>query len=274
MPLRLATLNLAFVDHNEGDTADTDRPRFPPWEQRQERIVAVLDELVPDVICLQEVVKWEAAVMANCWRDWLAERIGTPSLPFRYDQLTDLSGRLPDYAVIGEPLPTSWYQNEEMAGLQWGTVVLSRLPVRSSHRLTLPWAEKDLTRRVPLFVELEVGGDTFWVASVHCDPLLRHIDALCAAVEEIAPAAGVALLGDFNLDDRHPLYRRLLDCGLTDCRTATTPRRRWRDDAPAAAGATIDHCFVRSEAHPPTAFLHVNDYPYSDHHWLQVADLA
>jgi len=274
MPLRLATLNLAFVDHNDGDTADGDRPRFPPWEQRQERIVAVLDELVPDAVCLQEVVRWEAAAMAPAWRDWLAARVGAPSLPSRYDQLADLAGRLPDYAVVGEPLPASCYQNEEMAGLQWGTVVLSRLPVRSNHRLILPQEGGDLTRRIPLFVELEVAGTPFWVASVHCDPLGRHIDALCGEVAALAGAAGVALLGDFNLDDRHPLHRRLMECGLTDCRTATTPQLRWRDDAPCAAESTIDHCLVRSATHPPTAFLHVNDYPYSDHHWLQVVDLA
>jgi len=274
MPLRLATLNLAFVDHNDGDAADVDRPRFPPWEQRRERIVAVLDELAPDVVCLQEVVRWEAAAMATVWRDWLAERVGCLTLAPRYDQLADLAGRLPDYTVVGEPLPASCYQDEEMAGLQWGTVVLSRLPVRSSHRLTLPQEGGDLTRRVPLFVELEVAGESFWVASVHCDPLPRHIEALCAAVAETATAAGVALLGDFNLDDRHPLYRRLVGCGLTDCRTATIPTVSWRDDAPAAVESTIDHCFVRSGDHPPTAFLHVNDYPYSDHHWLQVADLA
>ncbi len=274
MPLRLATLNLAFVDHNDGDGADADRPCFPPWEERRERIVAVLDELAPDVLCLQEVVQWEAAAMATTWRDWLAERVGRPTLPPRYDQLADLAGRLPDYTVVGEPLPTSCYQDEEMAGLQWGTVVLSRLPVRSSHRLTLPQEAGDLTRRVPLFVELEVADGPFWVASVHCDPLPRHITALCDAVAEVPEESGVALLGDFNLDDRHPLYRRLLACDLIDCRTATTPQLRWRDNAPLAAASTIDHCLVRSPAPPPTAFLHVNDYPYSDHHWLQVVDLA
>jgi len=274
MPLRLATLNLAFVDHNDGDAADGDRPRFPTWEERRERIVAILDELAPDVVCLQEVVRWEAAAMAPVWRDWLAERVGRQPLAPRYDQLTDLAGRLPDYTVVGEPLPASCYQDEEMAGLQWGTVVLSRLPVRSSHRLTLPQEGGDLTRRIPLFVELEVAGAPFWVASIHCDPLPRHIDALCVAVAEIPEEVGVALLGDFNLDDRHPLYRRLVRCGLTDCRTATTPQLRWRDDAPCAGESTIDHCLVRSAGHPPTAFLHVNDYPYSDHHWLQVVDLA
>lgn len=274
MSLRLTTLNLAFVDHNDGTSADPGRPRFPAWERRRGRIVAALAELAPEVVCLQEVVRWEAAAMAPAWCDWLAERVGGPTLAPRYDQLADLAGRLPGYTVVGEPLPPSCYQDEEMAGLQWGTVVLSRLPVRSSHRLILPQEGGDLTRRMPLFVELEVAGSPFWVASVHCDPLARHIEALCAALAALPAAAGVALLGDFNLDDRHPLYRRLMTCGLTDCRTATTPTVRWRDDAPCATEATIDHCLVRSPDHPPTAFWHVNDYPYSDCHWLQVVDLA
>ncbi|NCO58527.1 MAG: hypothetical protein GW783_00255 [Deltaproteobacteria bacterium] len=274
MALRLATLNLAFVDQNDGDAADRDRPRFPAWEKRRGRIVAALTELAPDVVCLQEVVRWEATAMAPAWRAWLAERLARPSLAVRYDQLADLAGRLPGYTVVGEPLPVSCYQDEEMEGFQWGTALLSRLPVRTSHRLTLPQLCGDLTRRIPLFVELEVAGESFWVASVHCDPLPRHIDALCRAVAALPAAAGVALLGDFNLDDRHPLYRCLVECGLTDCRTATTPTVRWRANAPCAAAETIDHCLVRSAAHPPTAFLHLNDYPYSDTHWLQVADLA
>ncbi len=274
MPLRLATLNLAFVDHNDGEGAEADRPRFPPWEARRERIVATLDDLAPEVICLQEVVRWEAAAMAPAWRDWLAARVGTTPLAARYDQLADLAGRLPGYTVVGEPLPPSRYQDEEMEGLRWGTVVLSRLPVRSSHRLTLPQEAGDLTRRIPLFVELEVAGASFWVASVHCDPLERHIEALCAEVAVIPEAVGVALLGDFNLDERHPLYRRLLECGLTDCRTATTPTLRWRDDAPGRVESTIDHCLLRSPHLRPTAFWHINDYPYSDHHWLQVVELG
>ena len=49
---------------------------------------------------------------------------------------------------------------------------------------------------------------------------------------------------------------------------------RWRDDAPLAAAATIDHCLVRDATRAPVAFQHINDYPYSDVHWLQVVDLA
>ncbi|RMF82990.1 MAG: hypothetical protein D6739_07890 [Nitrospirae bacterium] len=273
MALRLATLNLAFVDHNEGPGADPERPAFPAWEARRERIVAAIAELAPEVVCLQEAVRWEAAAMAPRWRAWLAERLGAP-LPERYDQVADLAARLPEYTVAGEPLPPSCYRDEEMAGFYWGTVVLSRLPVRRARRLTLPQSPGDLTRRIPLFVEVEAEGEGFWVASVHCDPLERHIEALCREVRAIPERLGVALLGDFNLDDRHPLYRRLLDCGLTDCRTATEPALRWRPGAPCAPERTIDHCLLRHDHYRPAAFLHVNDYPYSDHHWLQVVDLV
>jgi len=273
--LRLATLNLAFVDHNAGQAADPARPLFPCWEERREQIGRVLAELVPDVLCLQEAISWRASAMAPNWVAWLEERSGQQPLPERFDQVADLARLLPGgYQVVGPPLPMSVFHDEEMAGLGWGTVVFSRLPVRSHHRITLPHEAGDMTRRLPLFVEVEVDGAPLWVVSVHCDPLARHIDALCDAVAALPPTAAVALLGDFNLDDRHALYRRLVAAALRDCRRATTPQVRWRGDAPKAAATTIDHCLVRDPSRAPVAFQHINDYPYSDLHWLQVVDLA
>jgi endonuclease/exonuclease/phosphatase family metal-dependent hydrolase len=275
MALRLATLNLAFVDHNDGPDADPARPRFPTWDERRARIVQALTDLAPDVLCLQEAIVWEASAMAPHWVAWLAARAGQGPLAERFDQVSDLADRLPDdYRAIGVPLPISVFRDEEMAGLGWGTVVFSRLPVRSHHRITLPHEAGDMTRRLPLFVEVEVDGAPLWVVSVHCDPLARHIDALCDAVAALPPSVPVALLGDFNLDDRHALYRRLVAATPCDCRVATTPQVRWRDDAPMAAAATIDHCLVRDPTRTPAAFQHINDYPYSDVHWLQVVDLA
>jgi endonuclease/exonuclease/phosphatase family metal-dependent hydrolase len=273
--LRLATLNLAFVDHNSGQTADPARPLFPSWEERREHIGQVLGELRPDVLCLQEAIAWRASAMAPNWVAWLEQRSGRQPLAERFDQVADLARLLPGgYQVVGPPLPASVFHDEEMTGLGWGTVIFSRLPVRSHHRITLPHEAGDMTRRVPLFVEVEADGAPLWVASVHCDPLTRHIDALCNEVAALPANAPVALLGDFNLDDRHALYERLTATALRDCRLATTPRVRWRDDAPVAADATIDHCLVRDPIRTPVAFHHINDYPYSDVHWLQVVDLA
>ncbi|HEX9593796.1 MAG TPA: endonuclease/exonuclease/phosphatase family protein [bacterium] len=270
--LRLATLNLAFVDHNAGPEANPARPLFPLWAERRERIGDILTELAPDVVCLQEAITWQASAMAPHWVQWLEERSGQRPLPTRFDQVADLARRLPKgYRAIGRPLPVSVFRDEEMAGVGWGTVIFSRLSVRAHYRIVLPHDRGDLTRRVPLFVEVEADGGPLWVASVHCDPLTRHVDALCDAVAE-HPGA-VALLGDFNLDDRHPLYPRLIAAGLSDCRTATTPQVRWRADAPAAAETAIDHCLMRHPTRSPIAFHHINDYPYSDIHWLQVVDL-
>jgi endonuclease/exonuclease/phosphatase family metal-dependent hydrolase len=274
MMLRLATLNLAFVDHNDGPAADPERPVFPCWEERRERIGRVLAELTPDVLCLQEAIAWRASAMAPHWVRWLEERSGQRPLAERFDQVADLARLLPGgYQVVGPPLPVSVFRDEEMNGLGWGTVIFSRLPVRDHQRIVLPHDRGDLTRRVPLFVQVEANDGPLWVASVHCDPLTRHVDALCDAVADLAATAPVALLGDFNLDDRSPLYPRLIAAGLRDCRTATTPQVRWRADAPAPAETTIDHCLVRHPTRTPTAFHHINDYPYSDIHWLQVVDL-
>ncbi|MGD2063616.1 MAG: endonuclease/exonuclease/phosphatase family protein [Nitrospirota bacterium] len=272
--LRLATLNLAFVDHNVGPAANPARPRFPSWEERRVQIGRVLSELLPDVLCLQEAISWQASVMAPHWVTWLEERSGQSPLPERFDQVADLSRLLPGgYQVVGPPLPVSVFRDEEMAGLGWGTVIFSRLPVRDHYRVVLPHDRGDMTRRVPLFAQIEADDGPLWVASVHCDPLTRHVDALCDAVTKLPETTPVALLGDFNLDDRSPLYPRLIATGLSDCRAATTPEVRWRADAPAAVETTIDHCLVRHPTRTPVVFHHINDYPYSDIHWLQAVDL-
>jgi endonuclease/exonuclease/phosphatase family metal-dependent hydrolase len=272
--LRLATLNLAFVDHNDGPAADPTRPRFPCWEERRERIARVLTELMPDILCLQEVISWRVSAMAPHWVAWLEQRSGQRPLPERFDQVADLSRFLPGgYQVVGPPLPVSVFRDEEMAGLGWGTVIFTRLPVRAHHRIVLPHDRGDMTRRVPLFAQVAADDGPLWVASVHCDPFTRHVDALCHAVAELPADSPVALLGDFNLDAHSPLYPRLIAAGMRDCRAATTPQVRWRSDAPAAAATTIDHCLVRHPTRTPVAFHHINDYPYSDIHWLQVADL-
>jgi endonuclease/exonuclease/phosphatase family metal-dependent hydrolase len=93
----------------------------PGWMERRVEIVAWLDRLAPDVVCLQEI--WEDATTANT-AQWLAdEAMGDWHLAFG-----------------GAPFAPQLWADQS---LRFGSAVLSRWPIDECHHISLPTAPDD-----------------------------------------------------------------------------------------------------------------------------------
>ncbi|MET9845696.1 endonuclease/exonuclease/phosphatase family protein [Streptomyces ossamyceticus] len=90
--------------------------RFGPWQERQKAILAVLRELRPDVVGLQEV--WEQG--GENLAEWLAGELG---LHWAWESYGD---------------PEAWQRRIGDPGVGIGNAVLSRWPVREQAAIGLP----------------------------------------------------------------------------------------------------------------------------------------
>jgi endonuclease/exonuclease/phosphatase family metal-dependent hydrolase len=91
----------------------------PGWEQRREVVVAWLEHLAPDVVCLQEI--WESAQTGNT-AGWLVDRMPAAGWHWRFGG-----------AAFGDGV---WPQ----ADLAFGSAILSRWPIDDHAYLRLPLA--------------------------------------------------------------------------------------------------------------------------------------
>jgi endonuclease/exonuclease/phosphatase family metal-dependent hydrolase len=166
-----------------------------------DRIAAVVAEIGPDVIGLQEVIRENGA----------AHR----------DQAAYLANRLDMTLVMGVVRP---YRDGT-----YGNAVLSRLPV-------LGWAACDLSHRARepracLRVDLDVDGRALHVFNCHFGLALRErrrqVDRLAGFIRDAATLAGPrVLMGDFNEWHPGPVSRTLR-------REFSSPMRRMRRTHPA-----------------------------------------
>ena len=189
-----------------------------PWRERRAEIVAWLDRLDPDLVCLQEVV--ENRDGRNQAR-WLAEAAGGYSV-----------------AYAGLPLGDV---------VTFGNAVLSRWPIDEQHAdpLTHPPGDPDVARIV---VHARTNGiDVF---STHLNWMLddgitreTQVQDVLRAVETHAhPEARVPpiLAGDFNADPDATEIRFL--CGLTSLGGRSTYfQEAWRVSGRREPGYTWDN---------------------------------
>ena len=98
--------------------------RFGPWEERQKAILAVLRELRPDVVGLQEVWSADGSGGENL-AEWLAGELGL------------------HWAWAASPASERWQRRIGDPGVEVGNAVLSRWPVIDQAVLRLP-APEDL----------------------------------------------------------------------------------------------------------------------------------
>src|SRR4051794_5978244 len=115
----------------------------PDWEHRRHEIVAWLERLAPDVVCLQEI--WESETGANT-AGWI---------------VGELRGAW-HWSFGGHPFHTSIWPDPT---LRFGSAILSRWPLDDTHLFRLPTAEDDdpVVARVPweLFHARTAGLDVF-----------------------------------------------------------------------------------------------------------------
>ena len=157
------------------------------WRARRDEVVAWIDRLDPDVVCLQEVVERGERNQAR----WLAEATG------RYHAFGP-GGRFEDGA--------------------WGVGVLSRWPVDDTHVTRLTALDEDDEMRVLLHART-AGVDVFcthlnWQmhhGKVREAQMLEVVDAIAAQADPASPLPPI-LAGDMNAEPDSNEIRFL--CGL------------------------------------------------------------
>jgi endonuclease/exonuclease/phosphatase family metal-dependent hydrolase len=200
--LRAMTLNIWNVGH---------------WRARRDEIVAWIEHLQPDVLCLQEVVALEDGRNQAAW---LAERtqrhwIGAPGLDF---------GK----------------------GAWFGDAVLSRWPIDAHHITTLPALDQDDEGRVLLHART----DNLDVFCTHLNwqyhhgyireaQVLKVVETIEAQADAASPFPPI-LCGDLNANPDSDEIRFL--CGLASLNGRSAFfQEAWRVAGGAGPGYTWDN---------------------------------
>jgi endonuclease/exonuclease/phosphatase family metal-dependent hydrolase len=195
--------------------------RFGPWADRQKAILAVLRELRPDVVGLQEV--WEAD--GENLAGWLAAELGL------------------HWTWAASEAPGRWQrrlQDSAAGRVGVGNAVLSRWPVAERAVLRLPAPEHLDDGRLALYAGLDAPGGRIPFFTVHltsasdaCEVRAGQVTALTGFIAEHARGSGhpPVLTGDFNAEPDAAEVRPLAAHGLRDV---------WEYAAPAAPSATRD----------------------------------
>jgi endonuclease/exonuclease/phosphatase family metal-dependent hydrolase len=158
--------------------------RFGPWEERRTAILAVLRELRPDVVGLQEV--WDRG--GENLAGWLADELGMHWTWAPWD------------------VPGQWRKRLDDPELGVGNAVLSRWPVTDRAVVRLPPAGGD-DGRVALYARLDAPGHpvpfftTHLTSTAHASALrCRQVAALAEFVAAHRGGGGFppVVTGDFN----------------------------------------------------------------------------
>ncbi|MEK7426844.1 MAG: endonuclease/exonuclease/phosphatase family protein [Actinomycetota bacterium] len=218
--------------------------RFGPWEQRAAAIEAVVSDVQPDVLLLQEV-----------WG------IGTDSAAHRLADRLGFHVSLSDDSFVGE---------RREAGVGFHNAIVSRWPQRSVQSHALPGADGTAGHRRVLTAVLDRGSGQWPVVSTHldhrfddsalrqlqCAHVLAIIDGLRGAADTEPP---VVIGGDFNAvpdsDEVRMLTGRraapVAGLVLSDCweHVGEGPGFTWRADNPyqsvtAWPDRRLDYVFV------------------------------
>lgn len=112
--------------------------RFGPWAERQKAILAVLRELRPDVVGLQEV--WADRKSGENLAEWLAAELGL------------------HWTWAASPAPERWQRRIDDPAADIGNAVLSRWPVREQEVLHLPAPDDLDDGRLALYARLDAPG--------------------------------------------------------------------------------------------------------------------
>ncbi|MEU3731159.1 endonuclease/exonuclease/phosphatase family protein [Streptomyces sp. NPDC033538] len=193
--------------------------RFGPWADRQKAVLAVLRELRPDVVGLQEV--WAAADGANL-AEWLAGELGLHCV----------------WAACEAPERWQRRIGDDTVGI--GAAVLSRWPAVERAALRLPVPEELDDGRLALYARLDAPGHPvpFFTAHLtsggHASTVRREQVAALSdfvAVHRRGTGFPPVVTGDLNARPESPEVRLLRAGRLQDA---------WEHADPSAPSATWD----------------------------------
>ncbi len=175
-PVRVVTWNLWW--------------RYGPWEARQKAILAVLRELRPDVVGLQEV--WDAGGSGGSGRENLAEWLaGELGLHWTWGASHD---------------PGFWQRRLGDPTVGIGNAVLSRWPIAEQAVLPLPPGDGD-GGRLALYAGLDAPGHRVPFFTVHLSSATDASAVRCQQVTALAEFVAAhrgdgpfppVVTGDFN----------------------------------------------------------------------------
>ncbi|HEX6570129.1 MAG TPA: endonuclease/exonuclease/phosphatase family protein [Acidimicrobiales bacterium] len=199
----------------------------PHWDERRQAIVAWLEHLAPDVVCLQEI--WQDASGANT-AGWIVDQMPDAGWHWRFG---------------GAPFDASVWPDPEM---RFGSAILSRWPIddHAYHRLPVVAGIDPFVEHVPweLLHARTAGLDVF---STHLAPAPEHglhrarqvlaiddhIHDVRGDLDTVVPFGPVReamppiLCGDFNAEPDSDEIRFLCSLAPLDGRT-TGYQDAWR----------------------------------------------
>jgi endonuclease/exonuclease/phosphatase family metal-dependent hydrolase len=172
----------------------------PEWRERRHEVVAWLDRLKPDVVCLQEI--WRTDSRAST-ATWLAEHLRAGDWNIAFE---------------GVPAPSEFGLDPS---LRWGCAVLSRLPIERHETVTLPGVDETndspWDRAALTMVIASIEGAT--VISAHLSPMefrqkIRLEQVRFIHEKALAWHGGrnepIVCCGDFNAEPMQPEITELV----------------------------------------------------------------
>jgi len=172
--------------------------RFGPWEERLSAIREGLRTIAPDVIGLQEVLRFQ-----------------------EFDQAAQVADGL-GYAI-------AWGRSSENHGFPTGNAILSRWPIGRSEVIPLPHGGSDEERCI-VFAEIDSPYGKIPFFCTHLNWKFHHgyvrqlqVKAVAEAVDRLAPIGGfpAVVVGDFNAEPDADEIRFMR--GLTSLGSGKTP---------------------------------------------------
>jgi endonuclease/exonuclease/phosphatase family metal-dependent hydrolase len=202
--------------------------RFGPWEARQKAILAVLRELRPDVVGLQEVWSADGENLA----EWLAGELGL------------------HWTWAASPAAERWQRRIGQPGVEIGNAVLSRWPVVERGVLRLP-APADLDDgRLALYARLAAPAHQVPFFTAHLTSPL-HASAVrrqqVTAIAEFVAAHRTGtdfppvVTGDFNAPPDSDEIRLFSGTRTAPAVAGQAFFDAWDYAAPGAPSTTWDH---------------------------------
>lgn len=159
--------------------------QFGPWEERRKAILAVLRDLQPDIVGLQEVWAGGGENLA----EWLADDLGM------------------HWTWAASPAPERWRKRLGNPSLDFGNAVLSRWPIVDRAVARLPAAPGDDDGRLALYARVSAPTHHVPFFTTHLssdlDGSAVRCEQVAALAEFIAAHRGETLFpsvvtGDFN----------------------------------------------------------------------------
>lgn len=214
----MTTPRLRVVQLNAGSLLE------PEWDRRRHELLAWLDRLDPDVVCLQEV--WEDGTTPNT-AGWLVEHAGATW----------------HWCFGGFPFPEQLWADRTM---RFGSAILSRWPIDHHELVALPVDDSSIAQADAYFqLQFELlhartaGVDVF---STHLAPppaqayhRVREVLFIDEVVRERVDRAATMppiLCGDFNAEPESDEMRFLTSTAVIDGRS-TYFQDAWKVAGPA-----------------------------------------